>query len=201
MASHRIASAGQWLRGELGRLKLRQLRALAVGLILAAAGLFGGLDSVNTGPKLFAAEEAHSDGEFTLTIARATVVEEIRAGRRIVARAETGSRYLGVVGTVRNDGTIPGRLLGELQLRDQPHSSTVGVFRLADGSPISQLGPGLQEQLVFAWRIPDSAVHPDMEVTLRVTQKRFAELLVTYGRDWVDSANDYAEITLPVTVK
>lgn len=197
----RIAWLGQWLRGELNRLKLRQLRTVAAGLILAVAGLFGGLDTVDTGPTVFAADEAHSDGEFTLTVARATVVDELRAGRRTIAPAQPGFRYLGVVSTVRNDGTIPGRLLGEMQLRDQPQSTSVGVFRLTDGSPIAQLGPGLEENLVFVWRVPDSAIHPDLHVTLRVAQKRFAELLVTYGKDWVDSSTDYAEITLPVTIK
>jgi len=192
---------GPWLRGTVKRLKLRQLRMVTAGLILAVAGLFGGLDTVDAGPTVFAADESHSDGEFTLTIARASVVDELRAGRRIVAPAQPGLRYLGVVSTVRNDGTIPGRLIGELQLRNQPDSSSVGVFRMADGSPITQLGPGLQEQLVFVWRIPDSAVRPDLQVTLRVTQKRFTELLVTYGHDWVDSGSDYAEITLPVTVR
>lgn len=199
--TQRFSTLGPWLRGELKRRKLRQLRTFTAGVILAVAGLFGGLDTVDAGPSVFAADEAHSDGEFTLTIARASVVNELRAGRRIIAPAQPGHRYLGVVSTVRNDGTIPGRLIGELQLRDQPQSTSVGVFRMIDGSPITQLGPGLEEQLVFVWRIPDSAIHPDLTVTLRVTQKRFTELLVTYGRDWVDSSSDYAEITLPVTVK
>ncbi|MEB3033962.1 hypothetical protein [[Mycobacterium] nativiensis] len=201
MATHRIASLTGWLRGEFGRLKLRQLRAVAAALIVAVAGLFGGLDTVNTGPTVFAADEPHSDGQFTLTIARAAVVDELRAGRRVVARAEPGRRYLGVVTTVRNDGTIPGRLLGELQLRDHPDSTPVGVFRMNDGSPATSLGPGLREQLVFVWRVPDGEFQTGTEVTLRVARKRFTELLVTYGKNWVDSPTDYAEITLPVTVK
>ncbi|OBH19374.1 hypothetical protein EHH44_08000 [Mycolicibacter terrae] len=198
---HRTASLGRWLRGELSRLKLGQLRSVAAGLILAVAGFFGGLDTVDSGPTVFAADEPHSDGQYTLTVVRATVVDELRAGRRLMAPAQPGLRYLGVVSTVRNDGTIPGRLLGELQLVGQPQSTPVGVFRLADGAPATQLGPGLEDKLVFVWRIPDSAIHPDLEVTLRVPQKRFTELLVTYGRNWVDSPTDYAEITLPVTVK
>lgn len=198
MAPHRIAALGRWLRGELKRLKLRHLRSVAAGLILAVAGLFGGLDTVESGRTVFAANEPHSDGQYTLTVARATVVDELRAGRRTIAPAQPGLRYLGVVSTVRNDGTIPGRLYGELRLVGQPQSAPVGVFRLADGSPITQLGPGLEETLVFAWRIPDSAIRP--EVTLRVARKRFTELLVTYGKNWVDSPTDYAEITLPVTI-
>ncbi len=201
MAPHRTASLARRLAGELGRLKLRQLRSLAAGVILAVAGLFGGLDTVDTGPTVFAADQPHSDGQFTLTVARATAVDELRAGRRVVAPAQPGLRYLGVVSTVANDGTIPGRLVGELQLREPPQSTPVGVFRMADGSPITQLGPGLEENLVFVWRIPDDAIRPGLDVTLRVPQKRFTELLVTYGKDWVPSTTDYAEITLPVTVK
>lgn len=201
MAPQRIASLGRWLRGELSRLKLRQLRTVAAGLILAVAGLFGGLDTVESGPTVFAADEPHSDGQYTLTVARATAVDELRAGRRIIAPAQAGQRYLGVVATVANDGTIPGRLTGELQLLEPPQSTAVGVFRLADGSPATQLGPGLEETLVFVWRIPDSAIHPGLDAKLRVARKRFTELLVTYGKDWIDSPADYAEITLPVTVR
>ena len=201
MESDRITSFTGWLRGEFGRLKLKQLRAVAAGLILAVAGLFGGLDTVNAGPKVFATDEPHSDGEFTLTVMRASVVDEVRAGRRIVAHAQPGQKFLGVVADVRNDGTIPGRLRGEMTLRDPAQNTTVGVFRIHDGSPATSLGPGLSEQLVFVWKVPDSDIHPDSEVTLRVTGKRFTELLVSYGRDWIDRPNDYAEITLPVTFR
>lgn len=201
MESDRITSFTGWLRGEFGRLKLKQLRAAAAGLILAVAGLFGGLDTVTAGTTVFAADEPHSDGEFTLTVMRASVVDELRAGRRIVAHAQPGLKFLGVVADVRNDGTIPGRLHGEMTLRDPAQNNSVGVFRIQDGSPATTLGPGLTEQLVFVWRVADSDIHPDSEVTLRVTGKKFTELLVSYGRDWIDSPTDYAEITLPVTFR
>ncbi|MEB3069252.1 hypothetical protein [[Mycobacterium] vasticus] len=201
MESNPTGSFTGWLRGEFGRLKLKQLRAVAAGLILAVAGLFGGLDTVNAGPTVFAADEPHSDGEFTLTVMRASVVDELRAGRRVVARAQPGRKFLGVVADVRNDGTIPGRLLGEMTLRDPDQNTSVGVFRIHDGSPATTLGPGLSEQLVFVWRVPEGEIHPDSEVTLRVTGKRFTELLVTYGRNWIDNPGDYAEITLPVTFR
>ncbi len=181
----------------LARLKLRQLWQLGAAVILAIGALFGGLDTVDTKRESFHAGQPFSDGEFTLTVARATVLDEIRAGKRHVAPAEPGSRYLGVVTTIRNDGTIPGRLEDELELREPPQSQAVGVFRFADGSYMGHLGPGLTEKVAFVWKLPRSAIDPGANVTLRVWRKRFTELLVTYGRDWVNTMS-YAQIDLPV---
>ena len=73
-----------------------------------------------------------------------------------------------MVATVRNDGTVPGRLRDELDLRDVQDKEFVDVFRLRDGSPVQTLGPGLSEQLVFAWLLPYSAAKTLQSVKIRV---------------------------------
>ena len=89
--------------------------------------------------------------------------------------------YLGVVATLRNDGTVPGRLRDELDVRDLPGKEFVGAFRFRDGSPIQTLGPALTEPLVFAWLLPDSARQSVQSVSIRVWRKKYTQLMVTYG--------------------
>lgn len=192
------SSISEWARAEFARLKLRQLWHLGAGLVLAVAALFGGLDSVDAKPNVFGIGQPYSDGEFTLTIARASAVNDLRAGARVIAPAQPGQLYLGLVTTIRNDGTIPGLLSEELDLRDQPRKKFVGVFRIADGSIITALGPKLTEKAVYVWTLPQSAIAPGSSVTVRVWQKRFTELLVTYGKFWIPSPTSWAQIVVPV---
>jgi hypothetical protein len=112
--------------------------------------------------------------------------------------AKPGKIYLGVVTTVRNDGTVPGRLRDQLDLRDVPQEEFFGAFRYRDGSAIQTLGPGLAEQLVFAWLLPDSAAQSRQSVTIRIWKKKYTQLMVTYGgKEWIDTYN-YGQIVVPV---
>jgi hypothetical protein len=183
----------------LAERQLRQWWKAAVAVVLAVAALFGGLDEVDTSSTAFAPGEAFSDGEFTVTVDRATAVAELRAGTTVLAPRKPDRRYLGVVATLRNDGTIPGTLARELDLRDQPDKEFVAVMRVADGSRVVTLGPGLQERLAFVWEVPADAVFPADAVTVRVWRKQFRQGIVTYGEQWVDSATDYGEVVVPVS--
>ncbi|MDZ4266738.1 MAG: hypothetical protein U1D00_13775 [Mycobacterium sp.] len=189
---------GQRARRWLSERGLRQWWKAGVASILAIAALFGGLDTVNTSVTSFKPGEKFSDGEFTVTVDRARVVPEVRAGKLVVAPAKPGRAYLGVVATLRNDGTIPGRLEGELNLRGQPDSQFVGVRRLADGSHIITLGPNLEEQVAFVWELPEDALAAGDSATLRVWQKTFKQGFVVYGELWVDSVTEYGEVVVPV---
>jgi hypothetical protein len=146
---------------------------------------------------MFEPGEKFSDGEFTLTVERARLVDELKG---TVASAKPGKVYLGVVATLRNDGTVPGRLRNQMDLHDPKGQEFVGAFRFRDGSPIQTLGPGLTEQLVFAWSLPQSAVPSVASVTIRVWKKQFKQLMVTYGgKEWIDT-NDYGQAVVPVKV-
>jgi hypothetical protein len=102
-----------------------------------------------------------------------------------------------VVTTVHNDGTVPGRLRDQLDLRDVP-GEFFGAFRFRDGSAIQTLGPGLTEQLVFAWLVPESSARSLQSVTIRVWKKKYTQLMVTYGgKEWIDTDN-YGQIVVPV---
>ena len=183
----------QWVAGR----GPRQWWKAAVAVILAVAGLFGGLDTVDTSVTEVKPGEEFSDGQFTVTVQRATLVPEVRGGTSTLAAAKPGRRYLGVVATLRNDGTIPGRLTDEIDLRDQPDDQFVGVMRVADGSRILSLGPGLQEQLAFVWELPEGAVTADDAVALRVWRKQFKQGFAVYGELWVEGA-DYFQVAVPV---
>ena len=130
-----------------------------------------------------------------VTVERARVVDELKG---TYGSAKPGKVYLGVVTTLRNDGTVPGRLRDQLDLRDVSGEEFFGVFRYRDGSAIQTLGPGLTEQLVFAWLLPDSAVQSPRSVTIRVWKKKYTQLMVTYGgKEWIDTDN-YGQIVVPV---
>ena len=170
-----------------------------LALILAVTALFGGLDPVDTKATPFTPGEEFSDGQYSVTVERARLVNEIKGGRRVVGPAKPGLRYLAVVATLRNDGTVPGWLRDELDLRAVPAREFYGVFRFRDGSPIQNLGPGLTEQLVFAWRVPADALTPGDVVTIRVWKKAFRQLMVTYGgKEWLESLTDYGVTELVV---
>src|SRR5215218_2819925 len=91
-------------------------------------------------------------------------------------------KYRGVLTTLRNDGTVPGRLRDQLDLRDVPEKDFFGAFRFRDGSAIQNLGPGLTEQLVFAWQVTDAVAQSLAWVTIRVWKKIYTQLKVTAAR-------------------
>lgn len=179
------------------RLTFAQTRRVALLLVLVATAAFGGLDTVDKHITPFKPGEEFSDGEFTLTVERARLVDELKG---TIASAKPGKVYVGVVTTLRNDGTVPGRLRNQLDLQDVRGKEFVGAFRYRDGSMIQTLGPGLTEQLVFAWLLPESAVQSVQSVTIRVWMKTFTQLMVTYGgKEWIDT-NDYGQAVVPVKV-
>ena len=178
------------------RLRFGQAWRLALFVAVIVTAAFGGLDTVDKQVTPFKPGEEFGDGEYTVTVERARLVDELKG---TFASAKPGRVYLGVVATLRNDGTVPGRLRDELDVRDLPDTEFVGVFRFRDGSPIQTLGPGLTEQLVFAWLLPQSARQSVQSVTIRVWKKKYTQLMVTYGgKEWIDSVTDYGQTSLPV---
>jgi hypothetical protein len=188
--------ARRWL-ADLG---FHQMWQVGIVVILAATALFGGLDDVDTKVTDFKPGEKFSDGQFTVTVDRATLVTELASGTSVMMPARQGRRYLGVVADVRNDGTVPGMLQGELDLRGQPDTKYLGTMRMADGSPIVTLGPGLGDRLGFVWDVPEDALHAGDSVTLRVWKKQFKEFSVTYSQAWTYSLTDYGQVSVPVKV-
>jgi hypothetical protein len=191
-----------FIRGELAQLKLPQLWHLIAGAVIAVAALFGGLDDVEAKPTLFNVGQAYSDGEFTLTVKKALLFDEIRAGKHIVAPAKPGYDYLALVSTVRNDGPIRGGLStgshdDEFDLQ-KPSKEFLGAFRIADASIVPAIGPKLSDELLFVWKLPSGEVKPSSTVTLRVWKKQLREMIVTYGKVWLSSDTSFAQITLPV---
>jgi hypothetical protein len=192
------ASMRSAVRRRLSEWGFSQWWKAIVTVVLASTALFGGLDTVDTSVTTFNPGDEFSDGEFTVKVERATLVRELRAGNTVLGGEKPGRRYLGVVAQLRNDGTRPGRLAGELDLRNEPDNAFVGAMRLGDGSRIATLGPGLSEQIAFVWELPENALAVGDTVTLRVWKKQFKQLMVTYGETWVDSLTDYGETVVPV---
>jgi hypothetical protein len=185
--------ARQWFAG----LGLKQMWQLVVVLVLAVTALFGGLDDVDTSVTTFEPGGEFSDGQYTLTVDRASLVQAIDG----VLYDRPGFQYLGVVVQIRNDGHTPGNLLKTFDLVGHPGRRLVGAYRLADSTYNANLGPGLQQETAFFWELPDGSIGPGNSVTLRVWKKKFSELMVTYGEAWLDSVTDYGQITVPVRIR
>ena len=115
-----VEPTNRWSRWFL-RLSSAQTRRVALLLVLVATAAFGGLDTVDKQVTPFKSGEEFSDGEFTVTVERARLVDELKG---TYGSAKPGKIYLGVVTTVRNDGTVPGRLRDQLDLRDVPQESS-----------------------------------------------------------------------------
>lgn len=184
------------LRQRFADLKIGTIGRLALFVVVIVTAAFGGLDTVDKDVTPFAPGDEFSDGQYTLTVERARLVDALKG---TIASARPGKVYLGVVATLRNDGTVPGRLRDELDLRDLPDKEFVGAFRFRDGSPIQTLGPGLTEQLVFAWLLPNSARQSVRSVSIRVWKKKYTQLMVTYGgKEWIESVTDYGQTNVRV---
>lgn len=175
-----------------------QIRRIGLLLVLAATAAFGGLDTVDTRVTPFSVAEKFDDGQYTVTVERARFLRELKGGMATIGAAEPGKVYLGVVASVTNTGTVPGRLRNLFDLQDLPGREFFGTFRFRDGSPIQNLGPGLTEQLVFTWLLPESSAQSVAAVTIRVWKKTYTQLMVTYGgKEWIDT-DDYGQIVVPV---
>jgi hypothetical protein len=182
---------GQRLRRWFADLQFHQMWQLAVVAVLALTALFGGLDTVNTKVTDFQPGEEFND--------RASLVRELRVGDTQLL-AKPGRRYLGVVVDVRNDGTLPGKLTGELDLRGENDTQFLGASRMADGTRLGLLGPGLSDQIAFLWELPEGAVKTGESVTIRVWKKQFRDFQTSYSKEWTYSATDYGQIIVPVKV-
>lgn len=193
------ASRHARVRGWLAQRPIRRWWQAALAVVLAVAALFGGLDTVDTGAVPFAAGEDFSDGQYTVNIHDATLLPEVTGGNRTIGPVQLGKLYLGVTVTLTNDGTMPGRLRNELDLRDVPDKEFFGAWRIRDGSQIQTLGPGLTEKLAYLWLVPRDALQPGDTVSVRVWKKQLKQLMVTYGgEEWLDSLTDYGVTELTV---
>jgi len=187
----RTSRWSQWF----ARLTAPQTRRVALLLVLVATAAFGGLDTVNKQVTPFKPGEEFNDGEYSVTVDRARLVDDLTG---TYGRPEPGKKYLAVVTILRNDGTVPGRLRDQLDVRDVKEAEFFGAFRYRDGSAIQNLGPGLTEQLVFTWQVSDSVAQSLESVTIRVWKKTYTQLKVTYGgKEWIDTDN-YGQIVVPV---
>ncbi|WP_158240356.1 hypothetical protein [Mycobacterium hubeiense] len=89
-------------------------------------------------------------------------------------------------------------LTEELDLRGEPDAKWIGAMRLADGTRTARLGPGLTDELAFVWQLPADALRAGDSVTLRVWKQQYRELIVPYGKGWIDSLTDYGQVVIPV---
>ncbi len=183
----------RWFAG----LGFAQMWRLAVVLVLAATAAFGGLDNVDTSVTIVEPGQEFDDGQYTLTVDRASVVERIEG----VLSDNPDTQYLGVVVQIRNDGDTPGNLLRTIELTGFPQQRFVGAYRMADSTYNANLGPGLAQESAFFWEVPTGSIADGAEVTLRIWKKKFTELMVSYGQAWIDDATDYGQITVSVKVR
>lgn len=176
---------------------LKQWRQAALVTVLAGTAAFGGLDTVNKNVTDLKPGEQFDTGRFEMTVQRATLVTEVRAGKRLLYPAKPGSRYLGLVVTAHNTSTLPGVVGAPVELVGQRMATTLAAMRLADGTLAGQLGPGLTDQVVLLWQLPEAALSVGSELPLRIW-KEIPRLQATVGQGWVPSMTEYGQLTVSV---
>lgn len=182
----------RWLSGW----GVKQWQQAGVVAVLAGTAAFGGLDTVNKHVTDIKPGEQFDTGEFELTVQRATLVDDVRAGKRILFPAKQGKRYLGLVVTAHNTGTLPGVVGKPVRLVDQPNATELPPMRVADGTLSGRLGPGLTDQIVLLWQVPEDALSVGGELPVQIW-KEVPRLNVTAGQGWV-LGKDYAQLTVPI---
>lgn len=165
--------------------------------VLVATAAFGGLDTVNKQIVDTKPGEQFSTGRFEVTVQRATLVEEVRAGERRLFRQKPGRRYLGLVATIKNTSTLPGNVYNPFVLPGLPDAGFLSALRLADGTVEVVLGPGLADEIVLVWDLPEAALSVGDDLPVRIL-KEVRKLNATYGQGWVRSDTQYGRLTVPV---
>ncbi|TDZ78904.1 hypothetical protein [Mycobacteroides salmoniphilum] len=177
---------------------LQMWHVVAIATIVATAG-FGGLDTVDKVPKTFEPGKPFDNNQLTINIARASLVNEIRVGRTLIAPAQAGRSYLGVIATVTNDGTLPANVADQFTLNGVRGAKPIGGYRIDDGTMLIRLQPGLTEKLAVVWNIPADAVHPGDAVQVRIPYRALKSGFIIYGMGWTDTLES-AVATVPVGV-
>lgn len=183
----------KWLSGW----GVKQWRQAALVAVLAGTAAFGGLDTVNKQVTDLKPGEQFDNGRFEMTVQRATLVNEVRAGKRLLFPEKPGRRYLGLVITVHNVSTLTGNVFRAVDLVDQPDATVMPAMRLADGTVAVRLGPGLTDQIVLLWDVPETAISVGADVHVRIW-KEVKRLNATYGQGWVHDQTDYGRLAVPV---
>ncbi|MGA9376174.1 MAG: hypothetical protein ACSLE7_05265 [Mycobacterium sp.] len=176
---------------------LKEWRRAALVTVLVGTAAFGGLDTVDKQVTELKVGEMFDTGRFELTVQRATVVKELRAGQRRIYGEKPGRSYLGLVVTVRNTSVLPGAMFRTVNLVDQPDAMALPAMRLADGTMTVLLNPGLTDQIVLLWDVPDTAISVGTELQVRIS-KEVRKLQATVGQGWVQSTTDYGRLAVPV---
>lgn len=183
----------QWLAGW----GLKEWRRAGLVAVLVGTAAFGGLDTVNKRIVDTQPGEMFDTGRFEITVERASLVNEVRAGERVLFREKPGRNYLGLVVTVRNHSTLPGSVYNPFVLVGQPGAAFLSSLRLADSTTEVVLGPGLTDQVVLVWDLPDDALAVGDDLPVRIL-KEVRKLSATYSQGWARGDSDYGRLTVPV---
>ncbi|MEX7469939.1 hypothetical protein AB4Z39_09520 [Mycobacterium adipatum] len=183
----------RWLSGW----GFKEWRRAGLVAVLVATAAFGGLDTVNKQITDLTPGEMFDNGRFEMTVQRATLVDEVRAGGRVLFSDKPGRRYLGLVMKVRNHSTLPGAVYNPIELPGRPGAHFLSSMRVADGTGEIVLGPGLADEAVLVWELPSEALSVGDEVAVRILRE-VRKLGATYSQGWVRDEARYARLTVPV---
>jgi hypothetical protein len=183
----------QWLAGW----GLKEWRRAVLVTVLVATAAFGGLDTVNKKVVDIKPGEMFDTGRFEITVQRASLMKEIKAGDRRLFQEKAGRRYLGLITTVKNTSTLPGNVYNPFELPGQPDARFNSSARFADGTIQVALGPGLTDEIVLVWDLPENAMSVGDDLSVRIL-KESRKHNATYGQGWVRSEDEYGRLTVPV---
>lgn len=185
------------LRNWLSGWGFKEWRRAGLVTVLVATAAFGGLDTVNKRVTDLKPGEMFDTGRFEMTVQRATLVDEVRSGEKRLIAPKPGRRYLGLVVEIHNTSTLPGNVFNPVDLVGRPDAYRLSAMRFADGTVSVQLGPGLRDELVLVWEVPEGVISVGSEIPLRL-RKEVRKASATYSQGWVRSETEYGRLNVPV---
>ncbi|HEX6684626.1 MAG TPA: hypothetical protein VF062_17610 [Candidatus Limnocylindrales bacterium] len=192
-------------------LQSKQWWGVSLGvLILAASGLFGGLDSAPPPPPTAVNSEIDA-GPWKVTITGARLVGELPPMRL----SDKGNMWIVVLATVEITADQTWRHLNEIVQLDPidglkrkvsrnsakvPVHFNDGIVLMRDAAKIDQLNPGMPEKIAIFWELTAGAKIP-AEVKVYIGHREHRINTLTNHLEWMDLSEENRAVAVPVVDK
>jgi hypothetical protein len=185
----------------LDKVSTRHWILFAGAVLLAIAGLFGGLATVHKEepelPMLSVGEE-YAGAQFSVAVQK---LELMDIAPDYSFEADEGNEYLVATITLTNNWVETTTAIKDaiaLEFLDKEHSAAERTFLVSDSTPLPQAQPGLPIDVGVVWQVPRGSIADDHMVQVSIMEATLnTKTVLTYGDRW-DDPLPVALVELPV---